>query len=307
MRFLPFLLLAACPGPDTGGETDPDSDSSNTPCDERDADDDGVNACDDCDDANAGIFPGAPELCNGLDDDCDGDLHEDEKETDEDGLPTCVSCETAGFWQITRDTSDADLEAALADSMAGLRCSYSSTSAWMFTRLDVDASQVECVYTGRTTIINGQRPDPNTDMNVEHTWPQSQGAGDLPMKCDLHHLFPTDVDANQQRAAYPFGEVDSGSRPDWSEGGSTLGDNASGQGVVFEPRDEHKGNVARAMLYMSMEYGWSLPSDKVALFVSWSEADPVDTAERERSLAIAEEQSFANPLVVCPNVVERVF
>jgi len=46
-----------------------------------------VNACDqpsglvaegdDCDDTNPDMFPGAPELCNGLSDDCDGDIDED--------------------------------------------------------------------------------------------------------------------------------------------------------------------------------------------------------------------------------------
>ncbi len=37
-----------------------------------DADDDGFPACADCDDGNSAIHPGAPESCNGLDDDCDG-------------------------------------------------------------------------------------------------------------------------------------------------------------------------------------------------------------------------------------------
>lgn len=37
-----------------------------------DADDDGVLAIDDCDDDDPAVFPGAAELCNGVDDDCDG-------------------------------------------------------------------------------------------------------------------------------------------------------------------------------------------------------------------------------------------
>ena len=42
-----------------------------------DADGDGVVAADDCDDADAEIYPGAPERCNDLDDDCDGEVDED--------------------------------------------------------------------------------------------------------------------------------------------------------------------------------------------------------------------------------------
>ena len=295
----------ACPNtPDTGDTTDPGTDVPDVPCDQRDADSDGVNACDDCDDTRPEAFPGAPEQCNGLDDDCDGEPLADEVDGDEDGLPDCWACEEAGYWDIVRDTSDGALDDALADEMSGLRCAYSETATWMFTRLDNEASTVECVYTGRTTTVVGTRPDPNNDMNVEHTWPQSQGADVSPMKCDLHHLFPTDVDANQARGNLPFGEV--ARSVDFSEGGSRRGDDSGGD-EVFEPRDEHKGNVARAMLYMSLEYGWTLPSDQRALFVRWNSEDPVDADEIERTLDIAEHQSFANPLVTCPGVVERLY
>jgi hypothetical protein len=37
-----------------------------------DADGDGFPACSDCDDGSAAVYPGAPESCNGVDDDCDG-------------------------------------------------------------------------------------------------------------------------------------------------------------------------------------------------------------------------------------------
>ena len=44
--------------------------------DETDGDGDGFLDCEDCDDAEASIYPGADERCNGVDDDCDGVLDE---------------------------------------------------------------------------------------------------------------------------------------------------------------------------------------------------------------------------------------
>ena len=42
----------------------------------------------DCDDGDAAVYPGAPEQCNGIDDDCDGTVDEDE-DADGDGYFTC--------------------------------------------------------------------------------------------------------------------------------------------------------------------------------------------------------------------------
>ncbi len=72
-RRLPWLptallcagLLSACGDKDTGGAASSD-----------DADADGFPADVDCNDGDAAIFPGADELCNDVDDDCDGDVDE---------------------------------------------------------------------------------------------------------------------------------------------------------------------------------------------------------------------------------------
>jgi hypothetical protein len=42
-----------------------------------DADEDGLPACEDCDDSDATTFPGADEVCDGLDNDCNGDIDEE--------------------------------------------------------------------------------------------------------------------------------------------------------------------------------------------------------------------------------------
>jgi len=52
------------------------TDSGDTDPNDLDADGDGVPATDDCDDGNASVYPGADELCDGLDNDCDGEVDE---------------------------------------------------------------------------------------------------------------------------------------------------------------------------------------------------------------------------------------
>ena len=55
-----------------------------------DADGDGHSACSgDCDDGNPSIHPGASEMCDGLDDDCDGSLPAGEEDADGDGYRGC--------------------------------------------------------------------------------------------------------------------------------------------------------------------------------------------------------------------------
>ena len=68
-------------GDDTGGTTD-------TVTDWIDADADGSPASEDCDDDDPATYPGAEELCDGRDNNCDGRFDIDE-DTDEDGVADC--------------------------------------------------------------------------------------------------------------------------------------------------------------------------------------------------------------------------
>ncbi len=55
-----------------------------------DDDGDGYSAADgDCNDDNDAMFPGNPEVCDGLDNDCDGSLLADETDEDNDGFALC--------------------------------------------------------------------------------------------------------------------------------------------------------------------------------------------------------------------------
>ncbi|GAB4280424.1 MAG: hypothetical protein Kow0029_25000 [Candidatus Rifleibacteriota bacterium] len=119
---------------------------------------------------------------------------------------------------------------------------YQRAQDLVFTELDNYDGYVECVYTGRKLQTNCEPPA--TNMNIEHSWPQSHGATGI-AKCDLHHLFPSDSKANGIRGNHPFGYV---SNPEWEQGGS------KSDGNVFEVRPEQRGNTARALFYFSVRY-----------------------------------------------------
>ena len=75
---------------------DGDCDDDDPDLDLADADGDGHTTCDgDCDDTSTDAYPGAPELCNGQDDNCNGVTPADEQDVDADGWLACEECDDA--------------------------------------------------------------------------------------------------------------------------------------------------------------------------------------------------------------------
>jgi endonuclease I len=144
-------------------------------------------------------------------------------------------------------------------------------------------------------------------FNTEHSWPRGDGADSEPAESDLHHLFPTDGDANNSRGSYPFGETScTGNACDWSSGGSELGVVVGGDFLVFEVRPQRRGDIARAHFYFAVRYDMSIPDSEETFLRSWHDEDPPSVLELNRNDAIETYQSNRNPFVDRPDFVGRI-
>jgi len=173
--------------------------------------------------------------------------------------------------------------------------------------------------------------------NKEHVIPQSTFNSNAPMQSDAHHLLPTDGRVNGFRSNYPFGVVDNSSLVSQSgisnptQNGSKLGGNlnsgysAGYTGIVFEPIDEFKGDIARIYFYFVTRYedqvsAWSAydmfdgSSDKVLddpflnILMTWHQNDPVSQKEIDRNNNIYyNHQSNRNPFVDHPEYVAMIW
>ena len=155
-------------------------------------------------------------------------------------------------------------------------------------------SHIECLYTGR--VISATSMPNSTNMNIEHSWPQSKGATG-PAKSDMHHLFPTDSVANSTRSSLPFGIVEN---PKWAEGGSKC------DGKRFDVRPQSRGNIARAIFYFSTRYAKRIAPSEEEVLRKWHQEDPVDAHEKSRNERVEAIQGNRNPFIDKPEFVNNI-
>lgn len=153
--------------------------------------------------------------------------------------------------------------------------------------------------------------------NREHLIPQSVFAAATPMYSDAHFVLPADKHVNGERGDLPFGKVNVANytATNGTKRGSNLnsGYSAGYTGVVFEPIDEFKGDIARSLLYFATRYenvvtGFSYPmfdgtSTQVFtdtfknILLTWNIQDPVSQREIDRNNAIYARQNNRNPYI----------
>ncbi len=207
--------------------------------------------------------------------------------------------------------SDAALLDALGDFTSGPHrgLSYDKARDRIFgvggPGVDVIGGRVECVYTGRTVDADGTRT-PGRLFNTEHSWPRSDGAAFYPAEGDLHHLFPSLAAANSRRSNNDFGETScDGSTCDWTEGGSSSGDDARGR-RVFKVRPARRGDIARAHFYFAVRYQKAIELDEEEVLRAWHHQDPPSDEEKARNETIEATQGNRNPFIDHPQLADRI-
>ena len=194
------------------------------------------------------------------------------------------------------------------------------------------------IYSGYTNYIpapNGSNYKAEGDCYTrEHSFPSSWFGGKIPpMYTDLHHIYPADGYVNSRRGNNPLGETN-GEKYKSIGGFSKLGKCTypGYTGIVFEPNDEYKGDLARTYFYIVTCYeeklnDWFISNNdkgglsitingttypgftqwQLELLMKWAASDPVSQKEIERNEAIYRIQHNRNPFIDFPGLEEYIW
>jgi len=115
---------------------------------------------------------------------------------------------------------------------------------------------------------------------------------------DLHNLWPEIQRINSSRGKSLYNEIEPDQRRflhlcDDYERSSKSGDIPA----YVEPRELVKGNIARSLFYMHIEYGLPIPGDMKAMLKRWNRLDPPGEHEHWRNDIIFELQGTRNQFI----------
>ncbi|MEJ2637100.1 MAG: endonuclease [Calditrichia bacterium] len=206
---------------------------------------------------------------------------------------------------------------------------YNDARDVMFGIIDNHNDSVRCVYSGYMVYVNPdsslaprtQAYNNNPMVNTEHTWPKSLGAEGEPAESDLHHLFPTLGSVNAARGNLPFADIPDGQVNAWYRLNEVISSIPAQDieqysrlrtNTAFEPRLDHRGDVARAMFYFYTMYRSTADAAFFAgqkdVLRRWNMQDLVSPEEAQRTEMIAPYQDDKiNPFIADTSLIARAY
>ena len=204
---------------------------------------------------------------------------------------------------------------------------YTNARNILYGLIDNNNGYISCIYTN----YSGYLP-PNTGtgniistlydegITCEHLWPQSLGAGSGNPRSDMHHLRPCKDNVNSARSNKPFAEVNDYVTDTWywleyssnSIPSNNINEYSESTSNAFEPREDVKGDIARAMFYFYTIYqdvadDIFFNEQKDNLY-QWHLDDPATVSEINRTEAIAVYQdNIPNPFILDATLIYRAY
>ena len=234
------------------------------------------------------------------------------------------------YYASIDDSSD-EFKRSLETLLKQTHNPISYTTAWyalMEADEDPDNSENIILFYSQRSIPKSYKVSPtNNDpdaWNREHVWPKSYGFSDrrLSAYADIHNLRPSDQTINGRRGNMWFGDAgeDATLDPEAPE------NKYSKKKDLWEPRDEIKGDVARAVFYMAFRYSHASKNEtKTPLVMNeineivhnafgdahdlaeWHQMDPPDEKEFHRNDIAEKFQGNRNPFIDRPEWAELIW
>lgn len=168
------------------------------------------------------------------------------------------------------------------------------------------SDSIVCLYTRWTMKKSAHVGEySQTTWNREHIFPQSAFPNSDE---DNHNIYACEGLINNYRGSLDFGEVPHNSSTQQIIYGQSL--DCYKSGGVFEPCDEAKGEVARAVMYCAVYYGYDITDifTNVETCLKWHfETDPVDNRDIFRNNTIHGLQGNRNPFVDHPEYANAIW
>ncbi|KAK9275119.1 hypothetical protein L1049_022378 [Liquidambar formosana] len=162
--------------------------------------------------------------------------------------------------------------------------------------------------------------------NREHLWPRSYGLTDGPSLTDLHNIRPADVNVNSSRGNKYYGECRVNSTKCLKPANKEAAPDTETDKERWAPPVQVRGDIARALMYMAVSYGFHQPGGGPDLHLSdspsienramgllstllrWNDIDPPSREEKLRNERICKiYQHNRNPFIDHPEYAKLIW